>query len=432
MKPFLLLDFGATRVKAALFDLQEAVLRERRDYMPPEPVVHEFGRYELPVQELRSQFHDICDTFFKLAGGLEGIFICSQMHGFALQDLSNGEVVTEYISWKDERSLEKLGTDSAYMALLATVGARYRTITGMEPRPGLPYFNLAHLVRERGLRGRFRLLSLPDLFTGGERAHLSMLAGSGFFDLAAAKPSIELLELLKDFTGADFVISFPIPVSEKEVVAIWQYSSGTDVPIFSAVGDHQCALLGAGVRKTCDLSVNIGTGSQVSVIAPLWQPDTDYRPFFQGLTMATITHIPAGRALAAYLNLFKQCGSGASPLWSAIEQLSAEEIIAATMAVDLAIFKSAWRYRGGVSISGITEANITTAGFLAGLVKGLAVQYPAAMQYIDPERRTSRLILSGGVPRRIPALAKVLAELCQMEVVLSDEEETLAGLKKLI
>jgi sugar (pentulose or hexulose) kinase len=436
MNPCLLLDCGATRIKAALLDLPDGLLRERRDYTPPPSVATIHGRYELPIDAILSQFNEICTTYFQLAGNLHGIFLCSQMHGFALQDISNRTIVTNYISWQDERSLETINGEQTFSRLSVLTGKRYRAITGMPPRPGLPYFNLAHLVKEQGLQGEFRLLSLPDIVSGGDRAHLTMLAGTGFFDLTSGAPSHELIEIFNEFTGNHIDLSFPGKLGETEAVSVWKHVSGLEIPIFPGVGDHQTALLGAGVRKATDCSVNVGTGAQVSVIAPPWHPDTDRRPYFQGDELSTITHIPAGRSLVAFVGFLEECSGGfvhSRAYWSQLESLTADEILSSDLEINLAIFKSAWHFNSGGDIKGISESNFTLHNFLASLIKSLALQFVAAIKVIDPDNKTDRIVLSGGIPQKIRAFIKVLEELCAVEVVLSvDEEETLAGLKELV
>src|SRR6185295_18972949 len=72
-------------------------------------------------------------------------------------------------------------------------------------------------------------------------------------------------------------------------------------PCFTAVGDQQCALAGALLAER-ELSVNIGTGSQVAILSDSAMAGPHQtRPYFGGRFLRTITHIPAGRALSALL-----------------------------------------------------------------------------------------------------------------------------------
>ena len=78
----------------------------------------------------------------------------------------------------------------------------------------------------------------------------------------------------------------------------WAHSAGR-VPIYVGIGDHQCSLLGAGLVERHTLSINLGTGAQVSTLEDKWTPqEAETRPYFSGQMLNTITHIPGGRALA--------------------------------------------------------------------------------------------------------------------------------------
>lgn len=72
-----------------------------------------------------------------------------------------------------------------------------------------------------------------------------------------------------------------------------------DIPIYLPVGDHQCSLLGAGLQNH-ELSVNLGTGGQISILG-----GTD-RPYFDGRGLTCHVRLPAGRALASLQNLLNR------------------------------------------------------------------------------------------------------------------------------
>ena len=66
------------------------------------------------------------------------------------------------------------------------------------------------------------------------------------------------------------------------------------------------AILGALLQRD-ELSLNISTGSQVSLLKPKVEfGNFQTRPFFDGRFSITITHIPAGRALNALVKLLSE------------------------------------------------------------------------------------------------------------------------------
>ena len=84
-------------------------------------------------------------------------------------------------------------------------------------------------------------------------------------------------------------------------IADWKLG-GRIYKVHGAYGDQQCALVGAGL-KTDELSINISTGSQVSMLTERFQGGPfQTRCYFGDRWLNTITHLPAGRALNALMD----------------------------------------------------------------------------------------------------------------------------------
>ena len=192
MRAYLLVDFGASRVKAALAGGPSWRIRHTHAFPPPAGSSPGPGRYEIPPEALRRLFLRICRHYQKLAASpLKGTLICSQMHGFLLAD-SADRPLTPYISWRDERSLSPARGMRVFERVCAPDAPDFRGITGMRPRPGLPFMNAIHVARENRLKGVLKVLTLPEWLSAcdGEsegRIHPTMAAGLGFFDIAGNK-----------------------------------------------------------------------------------------------------------------------------------------------------------------------------------------------------------------------------------------------------
>jgi sugar (pentulose or hexulose) kinase len=97
-----------------------------------------------------------------------------------------------------------------------------------------------------------------------------------------------------------------------EQVALLKIGSRT-IPCYTPIGDYQCAMAGSLLRYG-ELSLNISTGSQVSLLKPRLEfGNYQMRPFFDGRFLATITHIPAGRALAMLARLLSELAPAQAP-----------------------------------------------------------------------------------------------------------------------
>ncbi len=430
MNPYLLLDFGTTSTKSALVDLDTGIFArlQRHPAIPGIPAPP--GRCEIPLEAIRSRFLRICSDYYDLMP-FQGILLCSEMHGFALLDW-DGNPLTPYISWKDERSLETLEGKDTFSLVAGQLGPAFKRITGMHPRPGFPLMNLAHLGRATPLPEGARILSLPCWLArcsgqASELLHPTILAGMGLYDVRRHAVSAELLELLRELTGCCFALGEPAPAHR--VAGHWQ-----GVPIYVGVGDHQCAVLGAGNAPRQTLSINLGTGSQVTIID--WdsgQDEIETRPYFGPSQARTITHIPAGRALATHLHFLRETAGPHGPdFWALLAGLGEEEVARSTLRFDLSLFKSARHYREGGSITRIEEGSLTLRNYLSSLLKSWMGQYLEIARLFDPDHRLSRCILSGGLARELPLLHSLLARRSGYSTLPATElDETLLGLRTL-
>lgn len=148
LKNFLLIDFGASRIKAAIFE--SGNVSEIKDYPAITPC---------PAETLKQAFINIV-TEYSDKHKLSGILTCSEMHGFMLVDEKNTPL-SDYISWKDQRCLNKIDDISSYEVLNNKLEGYFFPKTGMNPRPCYPVFNVFHLIRENKVKSA-KVISLPE------------------------------------------------------------------------------------------------------------------------------------------------------------------------------------------------------------------------------------------------------------------------------
>lgn len=439
MNEYLLIDFGATRIKTAIVEIESGILTQIKDYSCPPNCSKIKGQYEISLKALKDVFLSICDYYYNhLRVHFKGIMLCSQMHGFALLSKDN-RPLSEYISWKDERSLSKINGQDTFTIISKELGMNYKKTTGMKPRPGLPFMNAVHYVREIPIKPICKIITLPEWLSlcsddSNNLVHDTMMAGMGFYDLFKKKVSEELLNLAKELSGTEFI--FNDLGSVDEIAGYW-HNGSKRIPIYVGVGDHQSAILGAGNKPKISISINIGTGSQVSRIdEKITQEDVELRPYFDSSVLATITHIPAGRALNEYImfleDICQNCTGKVINFWDWLKNINEDDILNSTLNFDLAIFKSAWNYTDGGKIMAIFERELTLRNYLASLLRCLIEQYLEAVKKMGPQEQIQMYILSGGVPRRLPVLVKIFATLIKHKTLGPTViDETLIGLRSL-
>lgn len=284
---FLLIDFGASRVKAGIYS--EDTVIHTSNYNPVSPCLRSEYYFEISPFLLQQLFEKIVNDYSHFP--LKGIFICSEMHGFVLEH-EHGTFATNYISWQDNRCIEKIDGIST-LDYLKQLCPDIKKHTGMYLKSGLPSLNLLHMLRKKQIsKGSYKMLSLPEIF-GAEKIHNIMLSGLGIWDIYARELYKPLLRIYEQF-GCD--LSINVPTNCVEITGFYR-----GIPIYTAIGDCQCALYGMDLKKN-QVILNLGTGSQVAYVD---DEDTqtlmEQRPFLDEQTLSIITHIPSGRALNCYV-----------------------------------------------------------------------------------------------------------------------------------
>jgi sugar (pentulose or hexulose) kinase len=437
----LLLDFGASRIKSVLLNRETGHFSHLQSEEALPRLEGKAGQYEVSALEFSKKFKELCISYIeKYELLIDQVLICSEMHGFILTD-EKYNLLSNYISWKDERSLEHLDGMSTLDKISLDLGREFQTITGMKLRPSLPFLNAVHTFKKNNFPKKCFILSLPEWLSVSSCedynpiVHESMLAGLGVYDLKAKKESDLLLNYFKDQTGAILKVHDVVQdIKKTGDIRI----NNKKIGVYVGVGDHPCAVLGAGNTKKT-ISVNIGTGSQVAFIDfPTESISAEYRPYFNGSRLTTITHIPAGRVLNTYIGFLNQTlkvlGQSDYSFFKLLETLTLEEIESETLDIGLSIFPGSWNYSTGGFVGRISEKNLTPRNFLAGILKSLSNQYLEIIKNLDPNHLISEIILGGGVSQKLPILQKIfeLKAVRRVKQNFSHPDETLLGLKLLV
>lgn len=426
-KKYLLIDFGASRVKSAFLKGDEIL--DIQDHEPISPCCTENKKFEVDLNEIKNQFLSIAKKYYSKQK-YDGILICSEMHGFAVLNEKNSPV-SNYISWKDERCTNEIYEISSLELLKSNLGNSFFEKTGMNARACYPIFNLFHMIRSKEINGHVKIVTLPDWLccASGKSlntAHATMSAGLGFYNIYE-KTFDE--DLINEVSINKVKLSFNKTVENVEAGGYLDID-GKEIPIYTGIGDHQCAVLGAGNDNTT-ISVNLGTGSQVAIIN-LANPKCEKRPYFNGQNLSVITHIPSGRVLNTFVAFLKGINSDFD-FWKMLDTISLQDIKISTLNINLALFESAWGYEKGGFIENINEGNFNLKNYLASILKCYAEQYVKAIKKLSPGKKYTKIILSGGIPHKLKFLENYLSDATNYDVEIVDSklDETFAGLKKI-
>jgi sugar (pentulose or hexulose) kinase len=412
------IDVGSSFIKGAVLDLDRLELRHPQRVPFPEfahglsPLYREVepGRIVAAVESVLARLmpHQPC---------CEGLVLCGQMHGFVLVD-TKGQAVSNYISWLDQRI-----SPAEFDDLAAQVSETELNAIGNEFRPGIAITMLGWL-RRHGLlpSGGPTPVSIAD-FVAGRLCHRPPLmdptqaAAFGALQLSATRWHEELIGRL-DLTS----LRWPEVRPTGSVVGQWR-----GAPCYASVGDQQCALAGALLAPR-ELSVNIGTGSQVAVISDsLPCGGLQTRPYFDGRFLRTITHIPGGRALSALIHLLAELGGVAEEdAWPRI-QAAVAAVPATDLRASIAYFPGPCGDRG--FLNGLHEGNLGIGHVFRAVFESMANNYESCARRLDPSRIAEGIVFSGGVARQLEIVRNLTAGALALPSRLSPHpEDTLFGL----
>jgi sugar (pentulose or hexulose) kinase len=202
------------------------------------------------------------------------------------------------------------------------------------------------------------------------------------------------------------------------------------IPCYTPIGDYQAAMLGALLREG-ELSLNISTGSQASLLSPrLVFGDFQTRPFFDGRFLTCITHIPAGWSLNLLVRLLSELAESqqvrlADP-WPYITQ-AATAVPDTRLQVDLAFFSSSCGDHG--QIANIYEEELTVGHLFRGAFQNMADNYYTSALRLSPDKEWRTLVFSGGLAQKIPVLRELICAKFQADFrICPTSEDTLLGL----
>ena len=399
---FVGIDVGTSFIKAALIDLdRRALVRTERVPFPPFIAGLPDGWREVSPSAVLAAVTELVKRF---EGPFGGVVPCGQMHGFVLVD-RHGEAASNYFSWLDSRAVgEEFGLTGD--ELLAV---------GNEFRPGIAFPMLWWMGRRGLLPAGATPVSIADfvaarLCGSGPLMEPTQAAAFGCLRLGSWSWHRELIGR----AGLDS-LEWPAVGPAGSVVGEWG-----GAPCYAAAGDQQCALVGALLGER-ELSINIGTGSPVAVLADSVSDHLQTRPYFDGRLLRTITHIPGGRALSALMGLLTEIGGiTEEEAWKKIEVAASTDLRAA-----ISFYPGACGERG--FLENLHEGNMRVGQVFRAVFESMAGNYQACAGRLGGD--ASRIVFSGGVARRLPLVRELTAAAMGLPARVSPhEEDTLFGL----
>jgi sugar (pentulose or hexulose) kinase len=420
------IDIGSTSVKGAVLDLAEDAVRPPVARLFPAPIPGTpSGRVEIDPRAICATVDEVLSELMQQSPEATRVYFSGQMGGVILLD-ERAKPLTNYLSWRDQRTLESSGEGSLFERVRGTwdKSGEFREL-GSELQPGSTTCMLAWLAASDELPRDAIPTCIADFV-------IARLAGHPI--PMHATHAIGLLDLARDDWHRPALASIGIEgvrlpdLSLNEHCVGTAMISGRRVELFGSYGDQQCALRGAHLQRG-ELSLNISTGSQVSRREPAFEPGNyQSRKYFFGDYLDTVTHIPAGRSLNVLVELLTELAraegmSFVNP-WKTIER-KVEEVPDTELEVDLAFFRSPVGDHG--RIDRITTENLHVGALFLAAYRSLADNYVRLAQRFS-QSDWKGIVLSGGLTKNAPRLRRLIEERFSASFREAKDEETLLGL----
>jgi sugar (pentulose or hexulose) kinase len=420
------IDLGATFAKAAILDTAAKAVREVRRTPFPQFV----SGLPSTCREVNSDAVvrvalELLEDVVRKAPDCVGLWVSSQMHGFVLCD-GHGRARSPFFSWQDTRCLQRADEGSFFDLLQTRLEAKDIVELGNELRPGLPISTLFALRQAGNLGASLTPVALGDFVIASlagvrPQTSWSQAAGLGTCRVKEACWHDEVLAKagLDDLKWPRIHRTFE-PWARVKV-------GGKILDCYPSVGDQQASLLGVGLRAH-ELSINIATGSQVSVLSS--EPvsgNYQLRPFFDGSFLRTVTHLPAGRALNAIVRMLTELSDiSEKSAWEAISA-KVQSTGALGIEADLSFFPCATGKEG--NFRHLTEENLRVGAVFAAAFGAMASNYKSAAQRVCPDSDWHNVVLSGGLACELgPLREMVLREVGGGYRLAPGKEDALMGL----
>jgi sugar (pentulose or hexulose) kinase len=424
------LDIGSTSIKGAVLDVgSERIVRTAaRPFPAPLPATVP-GSVEVSPEAILTQTGAVLDEVLDAAPKAASLWCCGQMGGTLLVN-ADGEPLSNYLSWRDQRTLQAGARGkTALDEIRERWPAERLSQLGNELQPGSTTSLLFWLSQHGQLPADAVPVSIADFVLGRlckVQPKMHVTHAIGMLDLRSGQWHREAFDSLG-------LARLRLPQLLSQVEPIGQVTRrGRTLEVYGSFGDQQSALYGAGLQRG-ELSLNISTGSQVSLRTDCFQPGRyQTRMFFAGDWLNTITHLPAGRSLNVLVDLLTELASAEGITlqnpWQHILRKTAE-IKHSSLEADLAFFAGPLGETG--SIRGITTENLSVGHLFHAAFRAMAENYATCADWLDPQRRWSSVVLSGGLTQSAPMLKEMLQQRFAAPLRESSSEETLLGLLRL-
>ena len=384
------IDIGTTSVRGVVVDVESGRLLDSRTENS-DAFLNGCADWEKiqSVEKIMAVATGILDGF--IDGDVAVIGVTGQMHGIVYTNECGNAVSPLYI-WQDGRG-NLTYKDTTYAKYLnsfsgyGNVTDFYNRENGIRPAESVSYCTI-HDYFVMKLCG----LTKPIM-------HSSDAASFGCYDLMENKFNYDC--------NVDITAEYGIAGEYK------------GIPVSVAIGDNQASVFSTLANED-NILLNIGTGSQVSIISdsPVEADNIETRPYFEGKYLIVGSALCGGRAYSLLKNFYSEIlgyveAVEDGKVYSIMNQMI-EKADKAKLTVDTRFAGTRKNPELCGSISGITTENFNPAQLTLGVLEGVATELFDMYRLMNYQK--CGIVGSGNGIRKNPALVKVFEKMFGSEM----------------
>lgn len=341
------------------------------------------------------------ETFARFS--VKSVGVSGQMHGILYVD-TNGQAASPLYSWQDERG--NLPFENSTYATVLSARSGYKMATGFGctsvffdatngniPKSAVSFCTIGDYIAMRLSGRKTPLLNETNAASLGlydvQNHHwdFSAIARAGISEQLFPEVSPKVERLGKTADGAY---------------------------VFTAIGDNQASVYGAE-QSPDSLIVNIGTGSQISVITDEYCTPVagcELRPYFKGRYLALGCALCGGYAYKLLKDFFNSLFDGNETITYEVMGKWAESAFNAHLPTTSPLFRGTRTNPSlRASITGLSENNFNAQTLTLSVLKGISKELKDFYDALTPlTGERTHLVAAGNAIRLNPVLRKIIQE----------------------
>ena len=416
------IDIGSTTISATVIDTQNNIQVESYTVSNgAEIIVENPAFYEQDPLVLCDKAIRLIEIITDNYKNIKAIGVTGQMHGIVYID-KNGNAVSNLITWQDKRADESFKNEVTYCDnIFELTGQTVNTGFGFATH----YYNcINNLVPDN----TYSFCSIMDYLvmklteTTFPLLHSSVAASFGLFDIKGLKFKTDAISKL----GIDNVT---LPKVTDDFYIVGRYKN---IPVSVAIGDNQASFIGAVDNLDDTILVNIGTGSQISMVTDSFEENEtlELRPLIKNKYILCGSALCGGKSYAILEKFFRSFVTASDfPEASKYDIINKLVLDAYTQGKNTPTVEPFFRGKRSdpalkATISNITEDNFTPGQLALGFVKGICGE---AYDFLGPRCKTKKqIIASGNAVRKIPVMKSVISDMFGLPVEVTNNKEEAA------